>query len=580
MDINKTFVFMIIIAAGFILFTFFGPKFSQTTEQSKQSQTSSTNVNTALTNTTTTTAGFSGNFEWIDIPQDKEYNLTFENKNIKIVFNPNDAIIKNAYVKDTFLNRKEISLYDLVQGTDNSGALRIKFGSWEKDLTLEQLTGGKNRYNYVREGNKFIFTCQLKSKSIDAVYTVKKIYTFIDDENVFKLDVEITNDKNIPINFDGSGLAYSIAWGPLLGLNSRTNTVNEKAQYNTFVYLKDNKLEKVDQNKGMIKDGNYFATKTKEGNDGWIGNTEHYLTTIICSDNQNYKYLFDYRDRNNKNYYYGYSRDTRDKSNLKSTFYVYIGPKSGSTLKKYDNFTKNDFDLREYKISKVEEPIFWGLGNGIGWFLKIINDVVKNFGLAIIILTLIIKLLIAPLTHKSMVSQQKMAKLQPKMKEIQEKYKDKPEILNKETMNLYKKEGVNPFGGCLPMLLQMPILMAMYELLDKMVDLKGSSFLWIKDLSLPDAILNFGFTIPLVNFYSLNLLPIIMTLVSVASTLLTPGMNSNKQTQMMMWMMPLIFFFLFYNVSSGLVLYWTIMNLLNLIQQVFTNNVLGKVKKA
>jgi len=132
---------------------------------------------------------------------------------------------------------------------------------------------------------------------------------------------------------------------------------------------------------------------------------------------------------------------------------------------------------------------------------------VKNYGVAIIILTIIVKVILFPLTYKSMASQQKLSGLQPKLKELQDKYKDKPEILNKETMNLYKKEGINPLGGCLPLLLQMPILIAMYQLLNNMVALKGAEFLWIKDLSRPDEILNFPFTIPLVNIYSLNILP-------------------------------------------------------------------------
>ena len=152
-------------------------------------------------------------------------------------------------------------------------------------------------------------------------------------------------------------------------------------------------------------------------------------------------------------------------------------------------------------------------------------------------------------------------------------------MLNKETMAMYKKEGVNPFGGCLPMLLQMPILFAMYRLLTRMVALKGASFLWIKDLSLPDSILDFGFTLPIINTSSLNILPILMVGVQVFSSMLMPDMQSNKQAKMMMWMMPVFFFFLFYNAASSLVLYWTIMNVLNLGQQVYTNYIKKKLSK-
>jgi len=519
-------------------------------------------------------------FDIVGTKQTEKYDLIFENKNIKVIFNPNDAIIQNFYVKDTFLNRKDIQMYDLVQGDEKNGALRIKFGSWENEKTISSLTGGKDLFNYKREDDKFIFSITLKKKDSDVLYTITKVYTFLEDENIFKLDIDISNNKNLPINFDNSGVAFSIAWGPLLGLQSRVSRDQAKNRYNTFAYYKnDKKVEKIDINNKNIKNNRYFYSMSKDGNDGWVSSSEHYFAAIIYPDNQNYRYIFDYRDTQNKNYYSGLARDTKDKSILKSTFYIYVGPKIGSFLKKYNNFEKDNFFLKDTKISKIEEPIMFGLGNLIGIFLKFIYDIVKNYGLAIIILTIIIKLLLSPLTHKSMMGQEKMSKLQPKIKALQEKYKDKPELLNKETMNLYKKEGINPLSGCLPLLLQMPILMAMYTLLDKMVELKGASFLWIKDLSIGDAVLTFPFVLPLVNISSLNILPIIMTTVSVFSTMLTPNMDGNKQTKMMMWMMPLVFFFLFYNVSSGLVLYWTVMNILNLLQQLYINKIKKRVVK-
>ena len=148
-------------------------------------------------------------------------------------------------------------------------------------------------------------------------------------------------------------------------------------------------------------------------------------------------------------------------------------------------------------------------------------------------------------------------------------------MLSQKTMELYRKAGVSPMSGCLPMLLQMPFLFAMYQLLDRMFELKGASFLWIKDLAMPDALIAFSFTIPLLNISSLNILPIIMVISQVFQSLLTPGMDNNPQAKMMIWLMPLMFFFFFYNVSSGLVLYWTVMNLLGIVQQLFMNKTLA-----
>lgn len=582
MDNNKTFIFMLsiaIISIGVTWYFFLNNKnkLETTTETTYLYQNSENkDVNNKITQI------IDSQFELIESIQTEQYDLFYENKNIKVIFNPHDALIQHFYVKDTFLKRKDVSMYDLVQGDEKNGSLRIKFGSWENEHTIASLTGGNDLFTYKRENNTFIFTCSIKKKNDDLIYTIVKKYKFIDNENIFKLDVEISNNKNVPINFDNSGLAFSLGWGPLLGLQSRTTKDQSKNKYNTFSYFKnDKKVEKIDLTNSNLKNNRFFYSRIKEGTDGWIASSEHYFAAMIYPDNQNYRYLFDYRDNYNKNFFSGISRDTKDKSVLKSTFYIYVGPKIGSFLKKYDNFEKEDFSIRDAKFSKIEEPIMFGLGNLIGILLKFIYDLVKNYGIAIIILTIVVKLLISPLTHKSMVGQEKMSKIQPKLKAIQEKYKDKPELLNKETMNLYKKEGINPVSGCLPLLLQMPILMAMYELLDKMVDLKGASFLWIKDLSMGDAIITFPFVIPLVNIGSLNILPIIMTAVSVLSTMTMPSIDGgNKQTKIMMWSMPLIFFFLFYNVSSGLVLYWTVMNILNLFQQLYINYFRKKVIKS
>lgn len=524
------------------------------------------------------------NFELVEIPQEKEYDLTYENKNIKIIFDPKDAIIKHAYVKDTFLNREEVRSYDIVQPRDeNEGALRLKFGSWENKVALSNLTGGKNIYHYERIGNTFIFKCNFKkindnTSDEELIYTVIKKYEFIEDENIFKLDIEIFNNKNQTLNFDSSDVNYSIGWGPLLGIDSREKKPNRNI-INMFSYFNGKSKAKAwSPSRKETDRGILFKSVPKEADNGWVSSDGHYFASLILPDNQNYKYFYDYRDMANKNYYCGFSRNT-PKSNLKSTFYIYIGPKIGSILKRYDNFKKGDFNIENSHISALENKIMYGIGNIIGKILEFIYKYVKNYGFAIIILTILIKLLLSPLTHKSMVSQQRMSELQPKIKELQEKYKDNPQLLNKETMALYKKEKINPLGGCLPMLLQLPILFAMFRLLNSMVALKGAKFIfWIKDLSVPDSILNFGFTIPILNMSSLNILPILMVGVQIISSYFMQDSQSNKQAKMMMWFMTIFIFVIFYNAASALVLYWTVMNILNLGQQIYLKKFQHKEK--
>ena len=210
-----------------------------------------------------------------------------------------------------------------------------------------------------------------------------------------------------------------------------------------------------------------------------------------------------------------------------------------------------------------------------GWFsviakpimiygLKGINSRVHNYGIAIIILTIIVRVLTWPLQTKSYRSMQEMQKVAPELQKLKEKLKDDPSRLQQEQMLLYRKHGINPLGGCLPMLLQFPIFVALYQALWNAVELWGASFLWIKDLSLPDTIAHLPFMIPFLG-NGVNLLPLLMTGATIGQQVMTPT-TGDKQQQQMMYLMPVMFLFIFYNMPSGLVLYWFVSQLIGMGQ--------------
>jgi len=207
---------------------------------------------------------------------------------------------------------------------------------------------------------------------------------------------------------------------------------------------------------------------------------------------------------------------------------------------------------------------FFGfIGRPLLWLLNAIYDVLGNYGFAIIILTIIIKILFLPLTHKQLSSMKKMQAVQPKMKAIQAKYKkDKSDMkgrqkMNEEVMALYKKEGVNPLGGCFPLLLQLPVLYAFYSFLPVAIELRQAPFiLWVQDLSLKDP------------FY---VTPLVMGATMFLQQKLTPMASVDPTQRRMFTMMPLLFTFFFINLPSGLVLYWLVNNVLSIFQQIFIN---------
>ncbi len=208
--------------------------------------------------------------------------------------------------------------------------------------------------------------------------------------------------------------------------------------------------------------------------------------------------------------------------------------------------------------------------------LEALNKVLHNYGLAIITLTALINLILFPLTRASYMSMKRMQLVQPQMNKLREQHKKNPEKLNREMMELYKKHKVNPFGGCLPMLLQMPVFMALYVALSKSSALLNSKFLWVRDLSSPDKV-QLPFTLPFLGD-QIHVLPLIMVGAMVIQQRFTqikmegqdPAMEA--QQRMMAVMMPLLFGFIFYTMPSGLVLYWLTNTILMSLYQLRLKN--------
>ncbi|MEJ2033346.1 MAG: membrane protein insertase YidC, partial [Deltaproteobacteria bacterium] len=213
-----------------------------------------------------------------------------------------------------------------------------------------------------------------------------------------------------------------------------------------------------------------------------------------------------------------------------------------------------------------------------GWFdilakpmlylLNFFYGFTHNYGVAIILVTIIIKLLFWPIAHKGMKSMKTMQKLQPKITKLREKYKDDRERMNQEMMKLYQTYKINPLGGCLPMILQIPVFFALYKLLLQTIELRHAPFvLWINDLSAPDR-LHLGFNIPV-----LGGIPVLTLLMGVSMYLqqkMTPTSADPTQAKVMRFL-PVIFTFMFINFASGLVLYWFVNNLLSMAQQYVIN---------
>jgi YidC/Oxa1 family membrane protein insertase len=204
------------------------------------------------------------------------------------------------------------------------------------------------------------------------------------------------------------------------------------------------------------------------------------------------------------------------------------------------------------------------------WLMNKLYSMIPNYGVAIIVLTVLTKILLWPLGSKSYKSMSEMKKLQPLMKEIREKYKNDKKKMNEETMSLYRTYKINPLGGCLPMVVQIPVFFALYRMLYEAIELRHAPFfLWIDDLSAPDRLFRFHFSVPFMEPpYGIPVLTIIMGATMLLQQKMSPPMGDPTQAKMMM-LMPIVFTVIFINFSSGLVLYWLVNNILSIAQQYY-----------
>jgi YidC/Oxa1 family membrane protein insertase len=242
-------------------------------------------------------------------------------------------------------------------------------------------------------------------------------------------------------------------------------------------------------------------------------------------------------------------------------------------------FGPKELDILKAQGSRLEEVIDFGWFSAIAkpllYALKFFYKYVQNYGVAIIIITVILKVLFYPLTNKSYKSMKEMQKLQPKMEALKEKFKNDRDAMNKAVMELYKTHKVNPMGGCLPMVVQIPVFFALYKALMFSIELRHAPFmLWINDLSAPDAL--FGHlpkALPFLGGYPMGPLPLLMGATMVIQQKMTPSNMDPMQAKMMM-ALPFIFTFMFLNFPSGLVLYWLVNNILTIAQQAYINKTL------
>jgi YidC/Oxa1 family membrane protein insertase len=465
--------------------------------------------------------------EQIRVVETGKYSLFFSNRGGSL-----RKILLKKYIKN---DRKEL-LFD-AEGKKDDLLFEIKSPNFAGlDRRKYELTSEGNTIKYTYTDNDWI--------------EISKKYSFKEQQDHFLLTVQVRNlsDKDISFSYEMTGPGDIGGDNNIAGRNFL-----EAVSFVNGDYWKEKAVKQPAEKTGQVR---------------WAALKNRYFVMLLKPFQPAESIRLEGLENNLKTSLGSKAIEMAPGELVKIEYVFYAGPIDEEQLAAID---EKAAALEDYGFLSPISRVLLGT-------LRFYRGIFRNWGVAILFLTLTVNLLLFPLTIKSVTSMQKMKKIQPHLQKLKELHKDNPQKLNKETMELYKKYNINPLGGCLPLLLQFPIFIALYQGLIRSIDLKGAGFLWVKDLSAPDALFTLPFNIPFIG-NEFNLLPVLMIGAmffqqKISQGNMAGGVSSEQQQQqkMMMLFMPLIFGVFFYKMPSGLVLYW----LTNTLLMTFEHRFIGK----
>ncbi len=430
----------------------------------------------------------------------------------------------------------------------SAGGLGLDFYTRDED-TLR--TGG---YNFDCDAGEHILLsagdATLRfTRQLDGERRISKTFIFKNGRYDFDLEIALENMSSLVAD-----KSYQIVLPD--GLESTEKRLGEDMFYAKAAIAAAGRVSKIGKTKGILE--------KESGSIDWVAvRTKYFAYAVMPMTNKAEYATFLGRELPKS----GYTKEkwkkftvtigmplTRD--NNRDRFTIFIGPMKDELLKSYNLGLEKLMDMG----AKIIQPF----SIAILWTFKKLHALIPNYGLVLIIFALLIKIITAPLTQKSTKSMKRMQALAPRMNELKEKYAKDPQRLNEETMKIYKEEGINPMGGCLPILVQMPLLWALYIVFRSTISLRQEGFFWwIKDLSGPDTIFTLPFSIPMYG-NNVNVLPILMGLTMIIQQKMSV---TDPKQKAMVYIMPVFMTLLFNSFPSGLNLYYTLFNIISIVHQ-------------
>ena len=487
--------------------------------------------------------------------------VTIENDSLKVELSTKGGIISRATLKGyKTYKTPQLVLFDK--------------GDNEYSFTLSNNTQRFETKNFYFTPKKINDSTVLMNLQLEGGAQWGLKYTLVPGSYMVRMEmVQQSMSRVIPLNIN----MVDLDWHQKI---SRHEFGKQFEERNSAIYYKyAGKDGDVDNTSENGNDEDEVKDKLK-----WVSAKNQFFSTVLIADSVfSTAKMTSVSIDNNSPDYEKYTKDVKihtmipyssDKPNVAS-FYFFLGPNRYHLLSSYDKYSPKE-DLKLTRLIPLGWWLFRVINTGViipvfDWLGKFIS----SYGIIILVLTIIIKLVLWPLTYKSYVSQAKMRILAPDVAKINEQYPNQEDALKKQqkTMELYRQAGASPMGGCLPMMLQMPILIAMFTFFPSCIELRGQSFLWANDLSAPDKVYEWGAQIPIISSLfgnHLSLFCLLMTVTNIIYTYLTtksqPSSQSMPGMKWMMYLMPLMFLFWFNNYASGLSYYYFVSLLITIIQ--------------
>ena len=482
--------------------------------------------------------------------------ITVSNNLTEIVFSNYGGGLKMYTIKNTETwDKKPLQLVDWRAGKE----LHLLFTSKEgrsintKDFVFESDFTDNSKINIENDGSyKLKFTLNLDPNGTEKII---KTYSFHPDKYEFDVNYEFVN----PGKFIADN-KYQIVWESSLNLSEFRS--DQEATFAEASAYMGGELEYID-----ATDDTETYREDLNGNTDFVSmRTKYFGLYIIPTERKgDGAYLSGYKENLKdqglmENYSIAVKMDIKNSSLEKSAFKILIAPLDYSLLKSYE--LELEKTLR-FSLDFIVRPIAQYMILPVFLFL---HSFIPSWGLVIILFALLLKIVLNPLTKTQMNSMKKLSEINPKITAIREKYKDDPVKANQQIMKMYKEEKINPAGGCLPMLLQLPILYALFGVFNSTIELRHASFLWIKDLSAPDVILHLPFKIPLFGIDDISGIALLMGITMFIQQKMT---ITDPKQKAMVYIMPVMLTLLFFSFPAGLNLYYFSFNLFSIIQQYY-----------